>query len=331
MNNMNLPLRPRERTPRDMPNVSAIPPAADEPQQPAWPGEDEYTPVIPLPPFVEPPTGEPVVPLPPFVEPPEGEPVIPLPPFVEPPAGEPVIPLPPIVVPPQQPVYPNPGYCTVRFLHAAANYEPLCVRVGTRGAACNLAFGGMSSYVRVPDGFYTVTISTAATPSTLLYRSTIPFRAGDVITMAITRTSGGIDLTPISDTPCVNRPRNRACIRAINLVYNTQPLDVILNDGRVVYSDIRYKEVTPFKLARPQEYGMYIAQTPYALSSTYTDIETLDDMPVVLANYYLPGYGDVSPLASFYVDAKAGGMYTIYILGMWNGTPQIRTKVVEDF
>ena len=314
MNNVNQPM-PGERGPRELvPSTGDFPP--QEPawpgdiQEPAWPGEGQ----------------EPVIPLPPFVEPPENEPVAPLPPYVEPP-HEPVAPLPPVVVPPQQPVFP--GYCTVRFLHAAFGYEPVRITVGPRTASNNLAYAGMTGYGRVPDGFYTVTITTAATPRALLFQSTVPFRAGDIVTLALTRTASGLDLARISDAPCMNRPRNRACIRAINLCYGSPALDVVLNDGRVVFSDIGYKSITPFRLARPQEYAMYIAQTPYVLPSAFQDIETLEDLPIVVANYYLPGYGDVSPLSTFYVDAKAGGMYSVYILGAWNSS--MRTKIVEDF
>ena len=66
-------------------------------------------------------------------------------------------------------------------------------------------------------------------------------------------------------------------------------------------------------------------------ASEYDDIQTVEDMPLAMAGFYLPGYGSVDPLVSFYVNARAGAMNTIYILGNWNISQVIRTKVVEDF
>lgn len=75
--------------------------------------------------------------------------------------------------------------------------------------------------------------------------------------MAIIPSAGGIDLMQISDTPCNNRPYGYSCFRVANLAYYSNPLDVILYDGRVVYSDVRFKEVTSFKRIRPGEYDFY--------------------------------------------------------------------------
>lgn len=312
-----------------------------------------------------PPEDYPVVPLPPVVPDdqmpapnPDDTPVIPLPPIVgepdQPPAANPdqtpVVPLPPIVgnpdqgYPPQYPADPGPGgiivlpglispsYCTVRFLNAAAGYEPLRITIGNRLVNSSLPYGSMGSYVRVSDGFRVVTISNPLAPRSIFYQQTIPFNAGELITMAIVRTNTGLDLVRISDVPCRNRPAGRACIRAVNLNFGSPALDVLLNDGRMVFNDVRYKEVTTFKQARPRDYGFYIAQTSYTPTPYFQDIETVEETPLVAPNYFLPGYGGVTPLVSFYVDAKRNGVYTIYILGTWNyANPLLRVKVVEDF
>ncbi|MEG1918628.1 MAG: DUF4397 domain-containing protein, partial [Oscillospiraceae bacterium] len=305
---------------------------------PAAPTPDQL-PVAPLPPYV-PDNGQvPEIPLPPIVGDPGQTPVIPLPPFVEDPGQIPVFPLPPIVgnpeVPPvvtyppqlpaypgnQPPAYPGPGvvivpgvvhpnFCTVRFLNAVAGYDPFRVTVGNRTVSNSLPFGGMTSYGRVRDGFVTVTIQGAYSPRPIMYQQAVPFHAGELITLAIIRTNNGVDLMRISDIPCDNRPRNQACIRAINLSYRSPALDVLLNDGRLVFSDVNYKEVTNFRQAWPREYGFYIAQTPYTPAPYFYDIQTLEDVPVVAPNFFMPGFGTVMPQVSFYVDAKRGGIYS---------------------
>ncbi|MTQ98223.1 DUF4397 domain-containing protein [Pseudoflavonifractor sp. BIOML-A6] len=310
--------------------------------QPATPPPEDY-PVVPLPPVVpddQPPA--PDYPVPPIAgeeNPPVEGPVFPVPPIAggeNPPVEGPVFPVPPIAGPGNPPVAPGPvypvsGYCTVRFLNAVTDFDPMRVLIGGRVVADNLGYGDVGSYYRVRDGFRTVTITSAQNPRIVLYRQSVPFAVNEIITLAIVRGTNGLELVRVSDIPCQNRPRNRACIRAVNLVYNSPALDVILNDGRVVFSDVRYREVTAFKQARPGDYGFYVAQTPYMLSPVYSDIQTLEELPIILANYFLPGFGDVQPLTSSYVDARANSMNTIYIMGAWSRDPVIRTKVVQDF
>ena len=318
---------------------------------PVWPGGG---PVAPLPNPGEGgpvwPGGGPVAPLP---NPGEGgpvwpgidaEPVIPLPDFGEggpvyPGGNEPVIPIPG----PGEggPVYPggvvilpgiiHPRYCTVRFLNAAAGYDPLRITVAPRLVCSQLAFGGLTSYFRVVDGFRTVTITSAYDPYTILYQQSIPFRSGELTTMAVVRGSNGLDLVRISDMPCNRMPRNRACIRAINLAYQAPPLDVFLSDGRLVFNDVSYKEATSFKQAMPRNYSFYIAQTPFIPLPSFQDIETIEDTPMVAPDLTLQGTGSVQPIVSFFVDAKAGAMYSLYILGTWMGAPSLRIRTVEDF
>ena len=281
----------------------------------------------------------PVAPLPPIVgEPdqnPDNIPVVPLPPIVgEPdqnPDNIPVIPLPPIVgTPDQGPAFPGPvpqGFSTVRFMNAVTDFGPLTVRVGNRVVANNLSFSNVSSYYRIADGFYTVTISSARYPGDVYFRGRVPFNSGEIITMAIVKNANGLDLVRISDRPCRNRPGNRGCIRAANLIYNSPAMDIILTDGRVAFADVRYKEVTTYKQARPGVYDFYVAQTPYTMATVRSDGGMFEDLPIILTNYFLPGFGNVEPLVSSYITVQAGGVYTIYLLGDWDSR-EVRVKIV---
>ncbi|WP_343209342.1 DUF4397 domain-containing protein [Anaerolentibacter hominis] len=298
-------------------NVPATPP----------PGEGDDVPAIPLPPVVgnpEPnPDSIPEIPLPPIVGNPESNP-----------DNIPVIPLPPIVGTPdsgvQQPAAPGPGgYATIRFLHAADGYGPLNVQISNRTITSRLSYTRMTGYGRIADGFYTVTISSSRNTGNVYFRKRVPFNTGEKVTFAIVRARRGLDLIRISDQSCVNRPRNRGCVRAVNLIYNSPALDVILNDGRVLFSDVRYKEVTAYKQARPGEYDYYVAETPYSYSPTQAAADNLDDLPVIMNNFYLFGYGDVMPLVSSYITVEAGGTYSIYMFGNWDNSSDITVKTVE--
>ncbi|MGF0006871.1 DUF4397 domain-containing protein [Eubacteriales bacterium SGI.150] len=304
------------------------------------------------PPDVLPEMALPAAPLPPLVpeEPPQGpgpEPSAAFPFFpeesqLEPPDTErepfSVAPLPPVTGRTELPgcpagapsIPPSPHYCTVRFFHAAAGLEPVRITVGPLLMTSGLAYGGRTGYTRISDGFRLVTVTSAYTPRTILFQQTLPFRAGELITMAVVHTSSGLDLLRISDLPCDNRPAGRACIRAVNLCYGSPALDIFLDDGRLVFSDVGYKEVTAFRQARPQEYGFSILQAAWLPTPYPTDIETVGDLPAVASYDDSSDYGGARPLASFYLEAKANSIYSLYLLGRWDGAPPLQVQVVES-
>ena len=125
--------------------------------QPATPPPEDY-PVVPLPPVVpddQPPA--PDYPVPPIAgeeNPPVEGPVFPVPPIAggeNPPVEGPVFPVPPIAGPGNPPVAPGPvypvsGYCTVRFLNAVTDFDPMRVLIGGRVVADNLGYGDVGSY-----------------------------------------------------------------------------------------------------------------------------------------------------------------------------------------
>ena len=272
-------------------------PIAPEGGTPAYPG-DTNTPVTPI----APEGGMPAYPGPPGA----GMPTIPMPDHLQ---------VPDTILPPDA----TQNLSEVRFLHAAVQSVPYLISIGTRVAARNLRFAESTDYVKVTDGFRTITVMSAASPRMILCRRNIPFRKGEKATLAVINTTGGIDLMMIPDSTCENHPRSQGCFRFVNLSYNSVPLDVILFDGRVVFSDMRFKEVTTYRRARPGEYGFYIVPTPTPTISPYArnvDIETLEDMPLEVDDTYVPGYGNMSPFATFYETFEAGVSDTAYFAGL---------------
>lgn len=217
------------------------------------------------------------------------------------------------------PIRPVTGSCVVRFLNAAYNYNPLRIVIGNRLISSGLPYTNVTPYNNIADGFRTVTITSMASPRTVLFQGTIPFSSGEVITLAIIRSANGIELLRISDISNLNNPRNMGRIRLANLVFNSPPLDLFLANGRAIFSDVRYKEVTMFKQARPREYEFYLAQTPYVIEPRARDIEVIEDMPIALP------HGSFEPLVSFFVDVKPGVISTIYAMGMWSSPIRVKT------
>lgn len=313
---------------RDMPQ----PPLPDPGEGgPVYPGPEDFLPDagqlpdIPLPDPgeggpVKPDSGQiPVIPLP---DPGEGGPVSPDPGQI------PVIPLPD----PGEggPVDPGQARVRVRFLNAVTDGTPLRITLGNRLMATYLVPGHITGYFNVAPGFRPLVFSNANALWAPLYRSKLPFNPGEIITLAAVRSGGGMDLVRVDDSPtCEGRWAERGCIRLVNLAYNSPGLDLLLTDGRVVFTDVRFKEATTYRRARPGQYDMYVAQTPYSLPEGYDDIETVEELP--LWGDDCTSCGMAEPLASFYLDAKAGVRSTIYLMGNWNRSRYLRTRIVDNY
>lgn len=228
------------------------------------------------------------------------------------------------------PVRPQPSYpcysCSsigtatskVRFLNAAYGYQPFRVFINRQYVVNGLGYTSLTPYGRVANGYQSVTVT--GQNGYIYIQKPMPIRANESSTIAIINTSGGLDLMQISDTPC-EKPLLMSCLRCCNLALNTAPLDVILNDGRVIFSDVRYKEVTSFVRARRGTYGFYIANTDMQPTPYIRDIE----VPTSSERIVIP-----QALVSSYVEVRANAMYTIYIFTRDNSLNAIQTLVVED-
>lgn len=257
------------------------------------------------------------------VDPGPGVPIIPLPDIG---SGRPISPDRPGVILPVRP-QPNPPcyYCgnaqstKVRFLNAAVGYRPFRVYVNNRFVVNGLGYASMTPYGRVALGFQTITVT--GMNGYVYLQIAMPFRANENVTMAIINTPAGIDLLQISDTSC-SRPLSMSCFRVCNLASNTNPLDVILSDGRVVFSDVRFKEVTAFRRAKPGQYEFYLAETNLRPMPRFMDIETINGNT---ATFDFP-----KAFVSFYVDIGRNATYTVYILSGSTTSDSVQTLVVED-
>ena len=298
---------------------------------PAAPGD---APALPLPGFGE---GGPVfggdTPSIPLPNPGEGGPAAPGPggnfpvvPLPNPGEGGPVAPGRPGQTIPILPA-PNPPcfYCgagrfgKVRFLNAAFGYRPFRIFINNRFIVNGLGFTSLTPYGRVSNGFQTVTVT--GTNGYVYLQKSIPFKADDSVTIAVINSASGLDLLQISDTSCA-RPASMSCFRACNLAYYSNPVDILLGDGRVIYSDVRFKEVTSFKRIRPGDYQIDIAETNLRPEPRMADIETLDGGVTV---FELP-----QALVSTFVTIRPNATYTLYIFSRDTSPDALQTMIVED-
>ena len=291
--------------------------------------------------------GEAVVPLP---NPGEGgpvysgdEPVIPLPDLGEGgpvyPGDEPMLPLPdlgeggpvypgdhiPVVPLPNPgeggPVYPGDGGISqTRFLNAAFDYPPFRVLVGNSRFASRLGYASITGYGRIRAGYQTVTV--AGSNGYIYLRKSMPFQAGGLTTTAIIRTPSGLDLMQIPDR-CCPPSGNFSSLRIGNLAPNSRPLDVLMSDGRVIYSDLQYKEVPAFRRIFPGTYQFFYADTNQRPMPSRMDIQPMDPA-------WLGVYPPVETFGSLILDVTGREIITVYLLQKGTGRNNIQNFILVD-
>ena len=236
-------------------------------------------------------------------------------------------PIPPIVTQPGQPVM---RCCRVRFFHAAVQAGSLNVNVGSQRVASNLAFGNFSTYYCFAEGFRTVSLINASSGRTLLLRKTVPMSYGEQLTFVIVNnaSTGALELVRVNDTACSGQMGGFGCLRMANFLLGDTALDLLTADGRVLFSDVRYKETTLSRRLRPGSYSFLVANTPVRIEPRIQDVE-MDQGEWRISQRYLPGYGEMDLLLSFGMQARRGVLSTAYIIGQAN-TGEVQVVVSEN-
>lgn len=236
-------------------------------------------------------------------------------------------PIPPIVTQPGQPVM---RCCRVRFFHAAVQAGSLNVNVGSQRVASNLAFGNFSTYYCFAEGFRTVSLINAGSGRTLLLRKTVPMSYGEQLTFVIVNnaSTGALELVRVNDTACSGQMGGFGCLHMANFLLGDTALDLLTADGRVLFSDVRYKETTLSRRLRPGSYSFLVANTPVRIEPRIQDVE-MDQGEWRISQRYLPGYGEMDLLLSFGMQARRGVLSTAYIIGQAN-TGEVQVVVSEN-
>ena len=213
-----------------------------------------------------------------------------------------------------------PGAAKVRFLNAGYGYPAFRVFVGNRRFVNVLNYASATTYGQVNAGYQTVTVT--GTDGYVYIQKTMPFQSNGITTIAIINTAGGLDLMQITDSCCP--PTNGySSFRIGNLAYNSGPMDVIMSDGRVVWADLRFKEVPAFKRIMPGTYQFFYADTNLAPMPSGLDIETMDSA-------WLGVYPPHETFGSLYLDVTSNAIYSVYLLQSGRNRNNIQNLILMD-
>ena len=213
-----------------------------------------------------------------------------------------------------------PGAAKVRFLNAGYGYPAFRIFIGNRRFVNLLNYASATTYGQVNAGYQTVTVT--GTDGYVYIQKTMPFQSNGITTIAIINTAGGLDLMQITDSCCP--PTNGySSFRIGNLAYNSGPMDVIMSDGRVVWADLRFKEVPAFKRIMPGTYQFFYADTNLAPMPSGLDIETMDSA-------WLGVYPPHETFGSLYLDVTSNAIYSVYLLQSGSNRNNIQNLILMD-
>lgn len=194
----------------------------------------------------------------------------------------------------------NSEYGLVRFLNAAAGYNPFQIYINKQLAVNGLDNGDMSQYGRVSAGTQTVTVE--GENGYFYIEKQIEVPVGQAITVAVINSDSGPDIMEIMDMYC-NEGINTGCFRVCNLSITNRKVNVFLNGGVLTFREVDYKEVTDFQY---QKTGFYLV----SVMNSSTQSENI----LLSSNIYIRG----------------NASYTLYVFNWSITINAIRILIVED-
>lgn len=175
-------------------------------------------------------------------------------------------------------------YSLVRFLHAVPNGDAVDIFVNGSSFYKDLDFTKFTPYVYMPKGTYTIEIFQENAADNSLAKQSIDVKPGELVTVAIIVNNGKVELLPIKEDMEIASGRDSKT-RFVHLVPNGRNVNIIL-DNKVIATDLKYTNVTPYEILPPEEYKI--------------DIEAVDSKQII---------------RSIRVNINPNRIYTFYALG----------------
>lgn len=192
------------------------------------------------------------------------------------------------------------GDAQLRVLHASPDAPAVDVYVNGSKAISNLAFGEVSSTASLPAGTYDVKV-TAAGGTDAVISAKLPLEAGKHYTVVAEGKLANITAKVIEDN-LVGLDAGKAQLRVVHASPDAPAVDVAVKGGPVLVPN----------LAFPDASG-YLAVDPMTVD---VEIRAAGTKTVALS---VPG-----------LTLEAGKVYTVYAIGLLNGTPALKVLPVVD-
>ena len=209
----------------------------------------------------------------------------------------------------------NTQYGVIRFLNAASGYNPFMVYVNADLFVNSLNTAEVTEYEKISSGMQTVSI--LAENGYIYIQKQIMVPQNQVMTVAIINTESGLDLLVINDQSC-KKVLQAGCIRACNLSVNSGPLNIVIGQRYITFTNVAYTDVTDVKNIWPGDYNYYVSKSR---------MNTMNAMNAMNINPYLNGNVILASTLSIEMNVS----YTIYLFNWDLSSPEaIRALIVEE-
>lgn len=194
-----------------------------------------------------------------------------------------------------------PSYSYVRVLHASPDAPGVDIYVNNNPIARNVTYKSFTQYFPLAGGLYNIKVYPAGTKVNPVIDVNVNIPPRSIFTVAATGMLADIDLTLVPEPPIGKLP-NETFVRVVHLSPNTPSVDITLPNGTKLFTDVEYKEITDYQRVRPGQYEFQARPTG------------TDNVVLTVPN----------------INLRAGNIYTVYVVGLFNGRPPLQVLIPLD-
>lgn len=153
---------------------------------------------------------------------------------------------------------PQQGY--IRFLNAVTNIRSVDILVNDVLRVRNLLYQGFSTYLALPRGGYNIKIYPAGRRDNLLLNTNLNLLQHTILTESIIGSAPNVSLFAVPE-PRINIKPYEVYLRFVSLSPNAPNMDLTLPNGRKLFTNVSYKEITRYIPITPGRYTLQIRET----------------------------------------------------------------------
>lgn len=189
----------------------------------------------------------------------------------------------------------------LRMLHACPDAPAVDVYLDDDIVVENLEYGKFTSYFTVDPGRYNLLIYPTGTSENAIIKEVITIDNNIINTVAVIGLPTSPKLLKINE-PKQDITNGKAALRFVNLSYNSSPVDVILPNGKKLFSNVDYEQIEDYIELAEDKYSIKIVD-----SATSKDL------------LYVPN-----------INLKSSRFYTIYLIGLADEQPYLQVVIPLD-
>ena len=189
----------------------------------------------------------------------------------------------------------------IRIFHASPNAPAVDIYINDRLTVRNLGYRQFTEYLKVKPGNYNIKVYPAGEVAIPVINSDLLIENNKILTAAAIGPLGNIGLEVVEDIQ-MPIPEGKVMLRIAHFSPDAPAVNATLNNSNVAFNNVSFREVTDYTSLNP---GLYTLQVTVAGT---------DDVVLIVPN----------------INLKANRFYTIYIIGLTQGSPSLQVVIPLD-